>query len=155
MIDRAIVADLVIEARRRVAARLDRQRNSLLDLADPHLVAEIEAALAGDDALSPRAEQFIADAKLWTLAGKVALALWDDLYRSIGTKRVGDLLRIEPHAAWLAHRLIEVLSPALSRPHVLRFIAAEMQLARGRRPRTKKRGSVPTSRRVRSARRRA
>src|SRR5262245_17255347 len=43
VIDRAIVADLVVETRRRVAARLQRQRRSLLDLVDPQLVAEIEA----------------------------------------------------------------------------------------------------------------
>jgi hypothetical protein len=67
----------------------------------------------------------------------------------------GDLLRIEQHAAWLASRLIEVLSPALARPHVLRFVAAETNLAHGPQPRAKKRGSGPPAGRARSAGRRA
>jgi hypothetical protein len=98
----------------------------------------------------------VTNSGLGDLTRTVALALWDDLYRTISAKRVGDLLRIEQHAAWLASRLLEMLAPALSRPHVLRLIAAEMGLARGPRPRAKvkNRGSVPTAGRARSARRR-
>ena len=71
----------------------------------------------------------VKNTKLGTLTRRVALAVWDDLYGAIRSRRVGDLLRLEAHADWLAARCVDVIRPALSRPHVLRFIAAEMALA--------------------------
>ena len=69
--------------------------------------------------------QAVDDAKLGALTRTVALALWDDLYARVGDKRVGDLLRLEAHAAWLAARSVEIILPVLSRPHMIRFLAAE------------------------------
>jgi hypothetical protein len=80
-----------------------------------------------------KAEVFIrkavGNAKLDSQIRKVALAAWDDLYAAIQNKTVGDLLRLEEHAGWLAARCVEVILPALSRPHILRFVAAEIALA--------------------------
>jgi hypothetical protein len=69
--------------------------------------------------------QAVDDAKLGALMRTVALALWDDLYARVGDKQVGDLLRLEEHAGWLAARSVEVILPVLLRPHMIRFIAAE------------------------------
>ncbi len=240
VIDRAIVADLVVAGNRRIGARLARGKQSLLDLLDRRLVADIAATLEGETALSPRAQEFVSslmrrefvgslladviytafvsfqgrvnplfgafatralenqikgfirlvmpmlqaqatafavdrrnqrialdfaaavarqllevplaryaamaasgggktaevlirkavkNTQLSALTRQAARAVWDDLYGAIRSKRVGDLLRLEEHADWLAARCVEVIRPALARPHVLRFIAAEMALA--------------------------
>lgn len=242
VIDRAIVADLVVAGHRRMGARLAGRKQSLLDLLDRRLLADVEAALGAAMELSPRAEELVAglmrkefvsrlladviytafvafqqrvnplfgafatraledqikgfirlfmpilqaraitfvteprnqrsgiefaaavtrqllavplahyaamatsgdgkraealirkavqNAKLGALTRQAALAVWDDLYAAIRTRRIGDLVRLEEHADWLAERCVEVIRPALSRPHVLRFIAAEVARAAG------------------------
>jgi hypothetical protein len=70
-------------------------------------------------------------AKLDTAIREATLAAWDDLYAMIRDKRVGDLVRLEEQAAWFAERCVEMLVPALSRTHILRFLAAEMARAPG------------------------
>lgn len=240
VIDRAIVADLVVAGNRRMGQRLAGRTQSLLDLLDRRLVADIAAILEAGTALSPRAQEFVSslmrkefvsglladviytafvsfqqrvnplfgafatralenqikgfirlvmpmlqaqaiafavdrrnqriavdfaaavarqlldvplaryaamaasgdgktaealirkavkNTKLGALTRQAALAIWDDLYGAIRNRRLGDLLRLEEHADWLAARCVEVIRPALSRPHVLRFIAAEVALA--------------------------
>jgi hypothetical protein len=71
----------------------------------------------------------LGNAKLDALIHAVMLSAWDDAYRTIRNKKVGDLIRLEEHAGWLAERCSEVILPALSRPQVLRFVANEMALA--------------------------
>lgn len=73
----------------------------------------------------------LANAKLDAIVRDATLAAWDDLYAIIDDKRVGELLRIEGQASWLAERCVEMIVPALSRPHIIRFVAAEMTLAAG------------------------
>ncbi|MBI1818023.1 MAG: hypothetical protein HYR72_23840 [Deltaproteobacteria bacterium] len=68
------------------------------------------------------------------LLREVALATWDDLYESIRHKRVGELLQIEAHSAWLADRCVEVILPALARPGILQLLGAEIGLAAGGKP---------------------
>jgi hypothetical protein len=244
VINRAIVADLIIEGSRRGRRRLDGREESLLDVLDHRLVADIEAALEKSIALSPRAEEFVTilmrkefvrslftdvtytaissfnqrvnplfgalathaledqikgsirlfmpmlqtqaiafvidrgnqrlvldfaravlrlllevpagryaaiaastdgkamqtlirkvvkNAKLGVLMRQLALAFWDDLYDTIRHRRIGELVRLDEHAEWLAQRAVAVALPALSRPHVRRFIAAEIALAAARR----------------------
>lgn len=70
-------------------------------------------------------EQSLGDAELRALTEEIALAAWDSLYERIRNERVGDLLRFDAHAGWLAERLVKALLPLLSRPAVARFIAAE------------------------------
>lgn len=68
-----------------------------------------------------------ADAK--KLGRELALALWDSAYRTIRDKRVGDLLRLDQHAGWLAERAAEALLPFISRPGVAQFLVAEIARA--------------------------
>ncbi len=62
------------------------------------------------------------------LARELTLAIWDDLYKRIEHKKVGEILRLDDHAAWLAERGVEMILPALTRPRILRFVAAEFAL---------------------------
>jgi hypothetical protein len=71
----------------------------------------------------------LGNAKLGALVREATLALWDDFYAAVRNRRLGDLLRLEAHADWLAARAVEVILPLLSRPHVRRFIAAEIARA--------------------------
>ena len=71
----------------------------------------------------------VGNAKLDALIRKAMLAAWDDLYAGIRDKPVGTLLRLEENSRWLAERCVEMILPALARPHILRFVAAEMTTA--------------------------
>ncbi len=71
-----------------------------------------------------------ADAK--KLGRELALGLWDSAYRTIRDKRVGDLLRLDQHAGWLAERAAEALLPFISRPGVAQFLVAESARAPAR-----------------------
>jgi hypothetical protein len=90
------------------------------------------AAMATSDA-GAAAEALIRktveNAKLGALTRQAALAVWEEVYAAIGSRRIGDLLRLEEHADWLAARCVDVIRPVLSHPHVLRFIASEMAMA--------------------------
>ncbi len=68
-------------------------------------------------------------ARLDAAIREATLAAWDDLYGMIRDKRVGDLVRLEEQAPWFAERCVEVILPALSRTHILRFLAVEMARA--------------------------
>jgi hypothetical protein len=78
----------------------------------------------------------VTNARLGALVREATLALWDDFYAAVRARRLGDLLRLDAHADWLAARAVEIILPLLARPHVRRFIAAEIALAQstGRRP---------------------
>jgi hypothetical protein len=70
-----------------------------------------------------------ASGKLEQLIREMALAVWDGVYRDIRDKRVGDVLRLERRAGWLAQRCVDAIMPVLSRPAVVQFVAAEVALA--------------------------
>ena len=57
--NRQIVADMVIEVNRRAAARLKKQRASVLGMLDTQLVADLDALLEEDIRLSRHAEDFV------------------------------------------------------------------------------------------------
>jgi hypothetical protein len=59
------------------------------------------------------------------LGRRAALASWDDLFAALQGRRIGALLPLGEHADWLAERCVEGLLPALQRPAVVAFIAAE------------------------------
>lgn len=89
------------------------------------------AASAGGKPAEAVIRTAVNNAKLGALVREAALAVWDDFYAAVRNRRIGELLRLEAHADWLAARAVEVLLPLLSRPHVRRFIAAEIALAQG------------------------
>ncbi|HXQ21731.1 MAG TPA: hypothetical protein VN812_08655, partial [Candidatus Acidoferrales bacterium] len=60
LIDREVVADLIIQGNRRMNRRLRRQRGSLLSVLDPQLVDDIEALMRAGMELSPDLEDFVA-----------------------------------------------------------------------------------------------
>lgn len=69
--------------------------------------------------------------KLEAIVRDATLTAWDDIYALIEGRRIGDLVRLEEQADWFAERCVEILLPALSRPHLLEFLAAEMALWAG------------------------
>jgi hypothetical protein len=71
--------------------------------------------------------QSVGDAELQALSQEVALATWDSLYARVRNERVGKLLRLDAHAAWLAERLAKALLPLLSRPAFLRLAASQLE----------------------------
>jgi len=75
------------------------------------------------------ARKALTDANLDSLVRRAAFAAWDDVYQAIRNKTVGDLLRLDEHAAWLAARSVEMILPAISRSSVIRFVATEFALA--------------------------
>jgi hypothetical protein len=76
----------------------------------------------------------IGNSKLQPLAREMTLAIWDDLYKRVKNRKVGELLRLEEQAGWLAERGVEMILPALSRPRILDFVATELDLSRAERP---------------------
>jgi hypothetical protein len=75
--------------------------------------------------------------KLESLVRELALAAWDDVYKRIRNRKVSDILHVEEHARWLAERATDVIVPMLSRPRVLRLVAAEVARATARQDRRK------------------
>lgn len=59
LISRDMVADLIIQANRRATRRLSRRRESLFDVLDRQLVADIEALLTEQAEHSTQAEEFV------------------------------------------------------------------------------------------------
>ena len=240
MMNREAVADLVVDINRRAGKRLNRRRESLLELLDPALVADIDALLDEEVAVTESVEDFIAalmrqefiqrlftdvvftaivsfnkrvnplfgalavqvleeqikgfirlfmpmlqrqatafainpanqrmllnftraiirqllneplshyaamvstgqrrkgealirtaltDPRIEPSLASAAVAAWDDLYAVIRDRKVGDLLRLDEHAHWLAERSVEMILPALLRPQLLQFVADEMARA--------------------------
>ncbi len=74
-----------------------------------------------------------ADAKLETMTRDMAVAICDDMYALVANKSIGELLRVDDHAEWLAERAAGAILGILSRPAVLQFIAAEGEGLRGNR----------------------
>jgi len=74
---------------------------------------------------------------LESLVRELGLAAWDDVYKRVRNRKVGDLLHVEEHARWLAERATELIVPILSRPRVLRLVAAEVDRSNTRQDRRK------------------
>lgn len=56
----------------------------------------------------------------------LTLGVWDDVYRRIANRRVGELLRLDREAVRLAARVADALIPVLARPSIADFLRAEM-----------------------------
>ncbi|MBI4514443.1 MAG: hypothetical protein HY699_01325 [Deltaproteobacteria bacterium] len=69
------------------------------------------------------------NAKLEATMHSAALALWDEVYKAVRDKRVGELVRLDEHATQFAERSVAAIVAALTRPHLLRLVAAETALA--------------------------
>lgn len=83
------------------------------------------AAREGGESLDGFARRAAADPRLADLARRAALAVWDDLFAVLKRRRVGELLRLEEHADWLAGRAVALLLPLLARPALVALIGAE------------------------------
>ncbi len=237
VVDRAVVAEAVIAANRRGARRLASRRDSLVDLLDPSLVAELEGAIDAGLELTARGREFLtalmerefvrglftdliftalvafqrkvnplfgalaaraledqikgfiglfmpmlqaqaiafavnrsnqravidlvraitrqllampigrfaamaapegggsldallrlaaANSRLADLSRRAVLAAWDDVFASVKNRRIGDLLRIEDNAEWLADRVVAMLLPLVNRPGIVAVIARDI-----------------------------
>jgi hypothetical protein len=73
--------------------------------------------------------QSIADQRVNALVTELALAVWDELYRTTKDQRVGDLLHLTANVRRLAEHSVEVLLSILARPHLASLAAAELALA--------------------------
>ena len=66
---------------------------------------------------------------LTDLVRRALLAGWDDVFASVKNRRIGDLVRVEEHADWLADRCVALLLPLLTRPGIAVLVAAEVAAA--------------------------
>jgi len=77
-----------------------------------------------------KAEEFlrraIGNASVESLIRELLLTIWGGLYEKIKDRRVGDLLHLTEHAAWLAERSADIILPVLTRPNLVRFAALEL-----------------------------
>ena len=73
--------------------------------------------------------QAIANESVDALIRKTALAVWDDLYRSIKDRKLGELLHLTANARWVAEQCTAALLPLLNRPSLLRLASDEIALA--------------------------
>ena len=109
---------------------LDFTRSIVRQLLDEPLPSYTAMVSAGQ---RKKAEAFVRKAvtsdKLDALIRETALATWEDIYRGIRNRKVGDLVRLEAHAGWLAERIVELVLPALARPGIVQLIASEVALA--------------------------
>jgi hypothetical protein len=87
------------------------------------------AAGGGAESVESLVRQAAANSRLAELARRAALLAWDDLFAELRQRRIGELLRVEQHAAWLAERCVEMLVPLLARPGIVALIAAEAAAA--------------------------
>jgi hypothetical protein len=61
----------------------------------------------------------------------VALAVWEDVFKRIETKKVGDLIDLKHFGDQIADQIVDLLLPALARPVMAEFLASEMVHAGG------------------------
>lgn len=91
--------------------------------------------------VSPRQQQktealirtAVGNARLDAAVRTAMSAAWDDMYKTIGHRPVGEVVRLKEHSAWFAEQIVEMVLPALARPRVIRFVAAEMARATAQR----------------------
>ncbi|MBX3026402.1 hypothetical protein KF840_15950 [bacterium] len=70
-----------------------------------------------------------ANDRLAELGRRAARIAWDDLFAEVKNRRLGELLRLDAHADWIAARAVAALLPLLASPGVLALIAAEVAAA--------------------------
>ena len=99
------------------------------------------AAIAGEGgpAIDRLVRRAAANPRLAALGRQAALAVWDDVFATVKTRRIGDLVQLEAHAEWLAERAVAVLLPLLRRPAVVSLIAAEVEATAKSRPARRRR----------------
>lgn len=90
------------------------------------------------------------NADLSVLVREAAVALWDELYAAVANRRLGELLRVDREALWLAQRGVEMVLPLLARPLVIAFIAAEAAASPAAQPAASAR-TAPARRRTKAA----
>jgi len=130
MLQRQATAFIIAEANQRVA--MEFFSAVLRQLLERPLPRYVEAMTAGRRRrLEVLIRHALANADLQSVVREAALTAWDDIYVLAADRRVGDLLRLEEQAGWFAERCVELIVPALSRSHLLEFIAAETALAAG------------------------
>jgi hypothetical protein len=81
---------------------------------------------ASGDAVAALLRHAAANDRLAALARRAAVTAWDDLFAVLKSRRIGDLLRLDEHADWLAARIAAALLPLLQRPAIAAFIADEV-----------------------------
>ena len=67
-----------------------------------------------------------ASVKLRGLTRELALAAWDDVYAAVRKRKIGSIVRIDEHAAWLADQTTPAVAALLERPHLRRFLESEL-----------------------------
>ena len=116
-VDRAAIAELALDVNRRLTRRLARRRDSLLELLDPALVAELDAVFEQFARLTPRGEEFIA-----LLMGQEFMrGLFTDL---IYSALVSFYRRVDPLFGGLGVRVLE--------PQIKSFINYFMPIVQAR-----------------------
>jgi hypothetical protein len=83
-------------------------------------------------------KKFVASTKMRALLRDMTLAVWDGIYHRLQKRKLGDVLMLDKQAGWFAERGVEILLPALARPHLRQFMERELALA-AQRPGTDRR----------------
>jgi hypothetical protein len=94
---------------------LDQPLHAFAVTAAPAQRRQVEAAI----------RRAVRDARLDAVIREAALATWDDLYGVLREQRVGEVIRLDEQADWLAEQCVRIILPVLARPEVVRLIASE------------------------------
>lgn len=120
----------------------DFARTLVRELLDEPLPSLLTLAAAEDEGETRRvAAAIAASPRLRHLGRDLAVAAWDRIWTDLRRRRIGDVVRLDEHAGWLAEQLAPGVVRALARPHLRAFLAAEFAASTsGKPPRAKKDG---------------
>lgn len=96
----------------------------LLDEPIPNLISLVSAQTASDD--TPLARRLAASNKLRSLSREMTLAVWDDVYAALRRRKLGDIVRLEEYADWLAEQGAAVIAFGMARPILGAYLRREL-----------------------------
>ena len=70
------------------------------------------------------AKTLAGSARVRELGRQFALAAFDEVYAASRKRKLGEVVRLEEHAGWLAQQIAPTITTALERPHLHAFLAA-------------------------------
>lgn len=103
----------------------DFARSLVRELLDEPIPNLLELVSTGDKRDSDKlAQTLAASRRLRDLSRSFTLAVWDEVYSASRRRRLGDIVRLDAHAGWLAEQLAPGVTTALERPHLGAFLAS-------------------------------
>jgi hypothetical protein len=103
----------------------DFARSLVRELLDEPIPNLLELVSAGDKRDPDKlAQTLAASPRLRDLSRRFSLAVWDEVYGTSRRHKLGDIVRLQEHAGWLAEQLAPGVTAALERPHLGAFLAS-------------------------------